>query len=179
MFGSSGSLRDWKPSPPLTMYQSLVRTPSRLELSYLQTASELSLMIAGGHFPFVGQRSDHADTPRVGDGFIRVDEDGRVVYASPNALSVYRKLGLSGDLSGQSLAEVTRALVPSAMRPDEETLSAVLGGRRPRDRGAGGEVRADRRRFRHLRRDGEAPLGHGLSDEGTGRERSLCGLAGS
>ena len=30
MFGSSGSLRDWKPSPPLTMYQSLVRTPSRL-----------------------------------------------------------------------------------------------------------------------------------------------------
>jgi len=27
MFGSSGSLRDWKPSPPLMMYQSLVRTP--------------------------------------------------------------------------------------------------------------------------------------------------------
>ena len=50
-----------------------VRTPSRLELSYLQTASELALMIARGHFPFLGQRSDHADTPRVGDGFIRVD----------------------------------------------------------------------------------------------------------
>ena len=81
-----------------------VRTPSRLELSYLQTASELSMMIAGGHFPFPGQRSDHADTPRVGDGFIRVDAHGRVVYASPNALSVYRKLGLTGDLSGQSLA---------------------------------------------------------------------------
>jgi two-component sensor histidine kinase len=110
-----------------------VRTPSRLELSYLQTASELSLMIAGGHFPFTGQRSDHADTPRVGDGFIRVDEQGRVTYASPNALSVYRKLGLTGDLSGQSLADVTRSLVPSALRPDEETLSAVLGGRRPRD----------------------------------------------
>jgi hypothetical protein len=29
-FGSSGSLRDWKPSPPATMYQSLVLTPSRL-----------------------------------------------------------------------------------------------------------------------------------------------------
>ena len=45
-----------------------VRTPSRLELSYLQTASELSQMIAHGSFPFPGQRSDHADTPRVGDG---------------------------------------------------------------------------------------------------------------
>jgi two-component sensor histidine kinase len=110
-----------------------VRTPSRLELSYLQTASELSLMIAGGHFPFPGQRSDHADTPRVGDGFIRVDQRGRVAYASPNALSVYRKLGLTGDLTGQSLAEVTRALVPPALRTDEETLGAVLGGRQPRD----------------------------------------------
>ena len=53
-----------------------VRTPSRLELSYLQTASELSQMIAAGAFPFPGQRSDHADTPRVGDGFIRVDDVG-------------------------------------------------------------------------------------------------------
>ncbi len=32
MFGSSGSLRDWKPSPPATMNQSLVRTPRRLML---------------------------------------------------------------------------------------------------------------------------------------------------
>ena len=47
-----------------------------------------------------GQRSDHADSPRVGDGFLRVDAAGRVVYASPNALSVYRRLGLSGDLAG-------------------------------------------------------------------------------
>ena len=61
-------------------------------------------MIARGDFPFPGQRSDHADTPRVGDGFIRVDAEGRVTYASPNALSVYRKLGLTGDLSGHSLA---------------------------------------------------------------------------
>ena len=69
----------------------------------------------------------------MGDGFIRVDADGRVTYASPNALSVYRKLGLTGDLSGKSLAEVTRELVPPGMRPDEETISAVLGGRMPRD----------------------------------------------
>ena len=110
-----------------------VRTPSRLELSYLQTASELSQMIAHGHFPFPGERSDHTDTPRVGDGFIRVDETGHVTYASPNALSVFRKLGLHGDLSGRSLSATTRELVPAAMRPDEETVSAVLGGRVPRD----------------------------------------------
>jgi two-component sensor histidine kinase len=110
-----------------------VRTPSRLELSYLQTASELSQMIAFGSFPFRGERTDHADSPRVGDGFIRVDESGDITYASPNALSVYRKLGLTDDLSGKSLAGITRELVPAAMRPDEETISAVLGGRMPRD----------------------------------------------
>ena len=110
-----------------------VRTPSHLELTYTQTASELTRMIARGAFPVPGPRSDHADTPRVGDGFIRLDARGRVSYASPNALSVYRRLGHAGDLVGQELAELTRNLVPPRDRPDEETLSAVLGGRVARD----------------------------------------------
>ena len=110
-----------------------VRTPSRLELSYLQSAADLTQMIAGGYFPVPGPRSDHADSPRVGDGFVRLDADGRVVYASPNALSVYRRLGLSGDLAGLGFADVTRELVPARRRPDEETVSAVLGGRTHRD----------------------------------------------
>jgi two-component sensor histidine kinase len=110
-----------------------VRTPSRLELSYLQTASELSQMIAHGSFPFTGQRSDHADSPRVGDGFIKVDAAGTVTYASPNAMSVFRKLGLTTDLTGENLAAVTRHLVPADQRPDEESITAVLGGRAARD----------------------------------------------
>ena len=110
-----------------------VRTPSRLELAYLETATDLTKMIAGGHFPFPGQRSDHADSPRVGDGFLRLDAGGRVTFASPNALSVYRRLGLSSDLTGLDLAETTRRLLAASRRPDEETLSAVLGGRAARD----------------------------------------------
>lgn len=110
-----------------------VRTPSRLELSYLQTATDLTQMISNGFFPFPGQRSDHADSPRVGDGFVRIDATGRVTYASPNALSVYRRLGLTTDLTGLNLAEVTRELIPASRRPDEETISAVLGGKMPRD----------------------------------------------
>ena len=110
-----------------------VRTPSRLELSYLQTAADLTRMIAAGHFPATGQRSDHADSPRVGDGFVRVDAEGKVVYASPNAQSVFRRLGLHGDLAGHRLVDLTRSLVPSRRRPDEETLSAVMGGRAHRD----------------------------------------------
>ncbi|HWJ08458.1 MAG TPA: histidine kinase N-terminal domain-containing protein [Nocardioides sp.] len=110
-----------------------VRTPSLLEINYLQAASDLAHMISAGLFPSAGQRSDHADSPRVGDGFLRVDAEGRVVYASPNGLSVYRKLGLTGDLTGHRLTDLTRELVPPKKRPDEETLSAVLGGRAHRD----------------------------------------------
>jgi two-component sensor histidine kinase len=65
----------------------------------------------------------------VGDGFVRLDPAGRVVYASPNGLSAYRRLGLQGDLAGLVLTDLTRELVPPRKRPDEETLSAVLGGR--------------------------------------------------
>ena len=110
-----------------------VRTPSRLELAYLQTATDLTQMISNGLFPYDVPRSDHADSPRVGDGFIRVDAKGSVAYASPNALSVYRRLGLTTDLTGLNLAETTRSLVPPSRRPDEETISAVLGGKMPRE----------------------------------------------
>ena len=110
-----------------------LRTPSRLELAYLESAADLTAMISRGWFPHAGQRSDHTDSPRVGDGFLRLDPRGSVEYASPNAVSVYRRLGLARDLAGLDLAVTTRELVPAARRPDEETLSAVLSGRVPRD----------------------------------------------
>ena len=106
-----------------------VRTPSRLELSYLQTAGRPDPDDRARPLP--GARASAATTPThrgSATASCGVDADGRVVYASPNALSVYRRLGLSGDLAGLSLAEVTRELVPPRRRPDEETLSAVLGG---------------------------------------------------
>src|SRR3954447_19485832 len=132
-----------------------VRTPSRLELTYLQTAADLTQMIANGYFPASGQRSDHADTPRVGDGAVRVDADGKVEYASPNALSAFRRLGLSGDLAGLSLADLAGELVPPRTRPDEETRSAVLGGRAHRDTEIGTELVSLILRALPLRPEGE------------------------
>ncbi|MGN6721945.1 MAG: sensor histidine kinase [Marmoricola sp.] len=117
-----------------------VRTPSRLELSYLQAASELAEMIAAGLLPQEGERGDHADSPRVGDGFIRLGVEGQVEYASPNAQSVYRKLGYNGDLTEAVLADLTRDLIPAEARADESVLSAVLTGRRARDTEVGNEA---------------------------------------
>jgi two-component sensor histidine kinase len=78
------------------------RTPSQLELSYLQAAADLEQMIAEGVFPF-GSSDEREISPRVGDGFMRLDADGGIVYASPNAVSAYRRLGITANLVGERL----------------------------------------------------------------------------
>jgi two-component sensor histidine kinase/PAS domain-containing protein len=108
------------------------RTPSRLELTYLQTAADLARMIAEGIFPYPESRDQQDNSPRVGDGVIRLDADGAVVYASPNALSAYHRLGYAADMVGEHLGDLTAALAPvqGAM---EEALQVVASGRKPRD----------------------------------------------
>ncbi len=113
-----------------------VRTPSRLELTYLQSATDLAQMISTGLFPQLGAAAEAtlalADgSPRVGDGLIRLDAAGVVSYASPNALSAYRRLGLTADLVGTDLGLLTAELAPS-VGPVEAAVALVAGGRVPR-----------------------------------------------
>jgi two-component sensor histidine kinase len=74
------------------------RTPSQLELTYLRSAGDLAVMIAEGTFPFPVDEPDPEALPRVGDGLMRLDRHGRVEYASPNAVSAYRRLGVTENL---------------------------------------------------------------------------------
>ena len=103
------------------------RTPSRLELTYLRTADDLALMIAAGRFPIVGAEGQSEGGPRVGDGLIRLDATGVVTFASPNALSAYRRLGLTADLAGTHLGDLTSSLARQA-QPVDEALSMVISG---------------------------------------------------
>lgn len=82
---------------------STVRSPSGLELTYLQVANELSLMLAEGSFPYPGDDPEHELAPRVGDGMMRLDAGGMVAYASPNAVSAYRRLGILENVVGHDL----------------------------------------------------------------------------
>jgi len=107
------------------------RTPSRLEMTYLQSADALVRMVAEGTFPVDGVSTGRRrGAPRVGDGLIRLDADGVVLYASPNGLANYHRLGLAGDLAGHDLAEVTANLVDQASLVDE-SLPLVVTGRAP------------------------------------------------
>ena len=75
-----------------------VRTPSRLELAYLQTATDLTQMISQRLLP-ARRRSarDHADSPRVGDGFVRIDAAGRGHLRQPQ-----RAVGLPPARAGRA-----------------------------------------------------------------------------
>ena len=105
---------------------SLTRMPSPLELTYLTTAGELLQMIGEGRFPFPGAHTDPEHAPRVGDGLVRLDRTGHVVYASPNALSATRRLGLSADLLGAHLGHTIARLTAAPGTLDEPRGSAAL-----------------------------------------------------
>jgi len=109
-----------------------VRTPSRLELTYLQSASDLAQMIAAGSFPYPAEHVDMDASPRAGDGLIRLDAEGVVQYASPNALSAYHRLGLAADLVGHHLGRTTADLAP-AKGPVHEAIAKLASGWAPRE----------------------------------------------
>jgi two-component sensor histidine kinase/PAS domain-containing protein len=110
------------------------RSASALETAYLECADALYRMISEGSFPTAEARSDTKSSPRAGDGFIRLDREGCVVYASPNALSAYHRMGFNSDLRGQDLIETTRALVtdPFESRDVSDYLRGAVEGRNGR-----------------------------------------------
>ena len=122
------------------------RTPSRLELTYLRTADDLAQMVAEGRFPV--RRRPARCTHRRGSGTACSGwtVHGVVTYASPNALSAYRRLGLTGDLVGAALGELSARLAPTEGPVEESLQTPALRPGAAGDRGGGrgrGAVRPD------------------------------------
>ncbi|MFL6130445.1 MAG: sensor histidine kinase [Mycobacteriales bacterium] len=109
------------------------RSPSTLELAYLRAANDLCRMISEGSFPAAGPAREVLGGPRAGDGLIRLDASGRVAYASPNALSAYRRLGVTGDVLEAELAPLTRRLARNPFDGEEiaARITRALAGEAP------------------------------------------------
>jgi two-component sensor histidine kinase len=104
----------------LTHQTALVgRNASPLESAYLDCAGDLLLMLSEGTFPNVGDVAMSRSSPRVGDGFIRLDGTGIVTFASPNAISAYHRMGLAAELEGHNLVTVTRPLISDPFEAQE------------------------------------------------------------
>jgi two-component sensor histidine kinase len=108
------------------------RTPSRQELTFNECANDLFAMIASGDFPDLdAPAAPRRGAPRASDGLIRLDIDGNVTFASPNALSAFNRMGFAGELEGESLAEVTTSLLVNRKDVVDESLPLVVTGRAP------------------------------------------------
>ena len=108
-----------------------VRAPGALEDNYLDIADILSGMLARGEFP-VTPRSDPTQSPRVGDGIVRLTPQGIVCYASPNAVSAYRRMGHFGDLEDEDFRLVTQRL-NLGLKQVGQSFGSDLSGRAVRE----------------------------------------------
>lgn len=86
------------------------RRPGRLEQVYLEAADHVSKMICAGLFPYADR--PRAEWLRVSDGLFVLDAAGRTTWASPNALSSLRRLGVTENVLGRLLDELDLGETP-------------------------------------------------------------------
>jgi len=107
----------------------LMRQPSRLELNYREVAHNVYRMVAEGTFPYTDHSELFDSAVRVGDGLIRLDVSGAIIYASPNAKSAFNRMGLAGELDGNVLGEIARKVSQIQREAHEEAMEVSLSGK--------------------------------------------------
>ncbi|GIU84110.1 MAG: ATPase [Acidimicrobiales bacterium] len=85
---------------------SVARRQGELERTYQDVFRRFAEMIARGEFPYQGEVPEPGLALRVGDGLLLLDEEGRVEFASPNAVSTLVHLGVSGSYEGLRLSQL-------------------------------------------------------------------------
>ena len=106
-----------------------MRTAGKLEINYREIAKHLYQMVAEGNFPYKDAGSLFEPVPRVGDGLIRLDVNGAISFASPNAKSAFSRMGWRGDLEGRNLGEVAEQVVTASPNAHEEGVRTRLNGK--------------------------------------------------
>ncbi|HUZ40935.1 MAG TPA: histidine kinase N-terminal domain-containing protein [Acidimicrobiales bacterium] len=87
--------------------QGPLRGPASLyEQAYLSIFERLCVMVADSTFPFREVGVAGPGLPRVGDGIILIDGEGRVEFATPNAANALHRTGIYAPAEGHSLLEL-------------------------------------------------------------------------
>lgn len=81
------------------------RRPGELERSYVAVFERFARMLVAGLFPYPIDQGTSAESPRVGDGALLLDDAARVSYASPNAVTALHRLGAYSNVEGVRLDE--------------------------------------------------------------------------
>ena len=108
------------------------RPGSEQERTYLTVFDRFARMLERGEFPYHDEERLRHRTPRVGDGLLLVDADGRIEFASPNAVSTLHRMGVTRGVTGarfddtglgtsmlRSAFALRTAVIDEMERPDE------------------------------------------------------------
>jgi two-component sensor histidine kinase len=82
------------------------RRRGELERAYYRVFERFLKMMSEGSFPFAREEAEIESAPRVGDGVIVLDDQTRVQFASPNAVSSLHRMGIHAYAQGQELAVI-------------------------------------------------------------------------
>jgi two-component system, sensor histidine kinase PdtaS len=82
------------------------RRPGHLERTYRDVFNRFAIMLAESTYPFPGEEVATEEAPRVGDGVVLVDEEGKVRYSSPNAVNALHRMGMYSQVEGRTLTEL-------------------------------------------------------------------------
>jgi two-component sensor histidine kinase len=98
-----------------------MRSASRLEINYREIAHKIYQMIAEGEFPIAESIYHSESAPRVGDGLIRLDAQGSILYCSPNGRSAMNRAGWSGELVGTKMGDLVNKIKGDYKDPVDES----------------------------------------------------------
>ena len=79
---------------------------SMYERTYLDVFERLADMVAQSAFPYPEEDVGTEEAPRVGDGVVVVDADGRVEFASPNAMNAFHRMGIYTQPEGRRFGDL-------------------------------------------------------------------------
>ena len=126
-------IRDQRTLAVMTLHFSIsaLRAPSQVDLVYRRCAADVLSMVGQGRWPDTAvEFSGYGGAPRVGDGLLRLDAEGMIDFASPNAISALLRLGVADSVEGRSLAGIGAELQRATGAPVDESHPLLLSGRK-------------------------------------------------
>jgi len=84
----------------------VAESPGTMERQFMALAEDLIRVLRRGPLLTAGTDEPFSTTRRAGDGVMRADASGVIVYASPNAVNIMRLAGMDGSVAGTEAAHL-------------------------------------------------------------------------
>jgi two-component sensor histidine kinase len=112
--------------------QQVADAPGTMERQFMTLAEDLLEVMSRHPLLAIGTGAPYSTIRIAGDGVMRVDEAGRIAYASPNAVNIMRLAGMDGALTGTDAARLPGgavAVAPALRGPGALQSEVTANGR--------------------------------------------------